>query len=364
MTTELNAISPMAAYVASFFDFSAPAWTMMVAAITIHWFVLLLPPVALMGYLDRKVGADVQMRIGPNRVSPFGIFQFLADMLKLFFKEDAGPDAQEGWLFRWGVVASIGCVFLAIGSIPMSESWVLSNLDAGIVCVIAALAFSSLCLFWAAYSAQSQWSVLSAFRILAMIASYLVPLVVSLISPILIAGGPSFEKIIAAQGGAPWKWIIFHNPGSMLSGAAMFLSLQIWQARGPFDLFKSPGEIAGGLAAEYSGARLGLVGFLEYLSLFLASAFIVTTFFGGWQTPFNLESFGRAANLVEWLVFMTKIFVFVFVSTWIRWSLPSLRIDQIVNLSWRILVPIGLAGGALTSIWMVIFKAGGAGNFL
>lgn len=364
MNAELASISPLAAYIGSFIDTALPVWALLLAATVVSWFFLLIPPVLVLGYLDRKLGADIQMRIGPNRVSSFGVFQAVADAVKLFFKEDSAPEAQEEWLFRWGSVGAIIAVFLAIGSIPMAESWALANLDAGVVCVVAALVLSSLCLFWASYSAHSQWSVLSSFRIIALITAYIVPLALTLIPPVLIAGSPNLENIVRSQGGAPWRWNVFHNPGTVMSCAAMFLALQIWQARAPFDHSHAPGEIAGGYTAEYSGLRKGLLSFLEYSSLFLACAFIVTTYLGGWQTPFNLESFGRAANLVEWLLFMMKIFSLVFVSIWIRWSLPSLRVDQIVSLSWRILVPMGLFGSALTAVWLVAFNGKGIGDFL
>lgn len=364
MSLELGAISPLAAYLGSFIDMLLPTWVLLLLATAVYWFFLLLPPVLVLGYLDRKLGADIQMRIGPNRVPGFGFFQAIADSMKLFFKEDSAPLAQEEWLFRWGSVAAIIAVFLAIGSIPMAESWALANLDAGVVCVIAALGLSSLCLFWAAYSAQSQWSVLSSFRVLALITAYIVPLAVTLIPPVLIAGSPNLEAIVRAQGGMPWKWNAFHNPGTLLSCAALFLALQIWQARAPFDHYHAPGEVAGGFTAEYSGLRKGLLAFLEYASLYLSCAFIVTTYLGGWQTPFNLESFGRAANLVEWLLFSIKSFSLVFLSIWIRWSLPSMRIDQIVSLSWRILVPMGLLGSACTAVWLVVFNGRGIGDFL
>lgn len=364
MNAELSAISPMAAYVASFLETAWPAWSMILLAIGIHWFMLLLPPLALIGYLDRKLGADIQMRIGPSRVSVFGVFQVVADTLKLLFKENADPETQESWLFRWGMVASIVCVFIGIGSIPLAESWAIANLDSGAVTVMCTLIASSLCIFWTAYSARSQWSVLSAFRTLSLVATYVVPMAITLVSPVLLAGSPNLESIVRAQGGAPWKWFMFHDPGTILSAAAMFLALQIWQGRTPFDHARSLGELSGGLTTEYSGTRLGLLKFLEYASLFLACAFFVTVYMGGWQTPFNLESFGRAANIVEWLALMAKILFLVFLSIWIRWSLPGLRLDQIIGLSWRILVPTGLVGSAATAIWMVVFNAKGFGDLL
>lgn len=364
MNADLSSISPLAAFVGSFIDASVPAWILILAAVALHWFILLLPPVIALGYLDRKLGADIQMRIGPNRVTAYGIGQGIADTIKAFFKEDSGPETQESFLFRWGAVGAIVCAFMAIGSIPMAEQWALSNLDSGVVFVLTALGFSNLCMFWAAYSAHSEWAVLSAFRILAVISAYIVPIALAMLPPILVAGSSSFEEIVRAQGGLPWKWNIFHNPGTLFSGVALFVALLIWQARPPFDHYRAGGEVAGGLSAEYSGLRNGMLGLLEYISVLLACALIVSAYLGGWRTPFGLESFGRAANLVQWLFFTVKVFTLVLISIWIRWSLPRLRIDQIVNLSWRVLVPMGLLGAIVTAVWMVVFGGKGIGDYL
>lgn len=364
MNADLSTVSPLAAFVGSFIESSLPAWVLILAAVALHWFLLLMPPVIVLGYLDRKLGADIQMRIGPNRVNVYGIAQGVADTIKAFFKEDNGPNTQEGFLFRWGSVGAIVCVFTAIGSIPMAEQWALSNLDSGVVYVLTALGFSNLCMFWAAYSAHSEWAVLSAFRILAAISAYIVPVALAMLPPILVGGSASFDQIVRAQGGLPWNWIIFHNPGTLFSGAALFLALLIWQARPPFDHFRASGEVAGGLTAEYSGLRNGLLGLLEYVSVLLACSLIVAAYLGGWRTPFDLESFGRAANLVQWLFFTVKVFALALMSIWIRWSLPRLRVDQIVNLSWRVLVPMGLLGAIITAVWMVVFGGKGIGDFI
>jgi NADH-quinone oxidoreductase subunit H len=364
MNAELGAISPLAAYLGSFLSQTSSIWLLLLFAIMMHWFVLLAPPVLVMSYLDRKLGADIQMRIGPNRVSLAGLLQGLADVMKSFFKEDGGPNTQDGGILRLGVIASTICLIGALSIIPMAESWALVNLDSGIVWIIGALIFSNLCLFWAAYSAESQWSVLSAYRVLSMISAYTAPIAVAAVVPILIAGGPNLDAIVRAQGGAPWKWIVCHDPGAVLSCVAFYVALLVWQGRAPFDHSKAFGEIAGGFESEYSGLRRNMIGLLEYVSMFLASALIVTLYLGGWRTPFNLESFGRAADLVQWLVFLAKTFALVFISIWVRWSLPRMRIDQIVGVAWRVLVPLGILGAFLTASWLVFFNGRGLGDFL
>lgn len=364
MNTGLETISPLAAYLGSFIAAEVPSWLLVFLAVTLHWGLLLVPSVAVLGFLDRKMGADVQMRIGPNRVPMSGFFQSLADTVKLFFKEDKRGGIEHGWLFSWGIIVSITSLFSALGLLPVAESWSLSNVDSGAVLVLFAMVFSHLCLFWTAYSAPSRWSTVSAFRILPVIASYIVPLAIALIPVVLVAGSANFDQIARAQGGLPWKWILFHNPGSLLSGITMFVALLIWQSRNPFDHYLARGEIDAGFVACYSGLRKGLIYFLEYVSLLLALGFMVATYMGGWQTPFNLATFGRASNLVHWLVFSAKALFLGILCIWIRWSLPRLRSDQIITLSWRILVPMGLVGAMVTSLWLVLFNGRGFGDFI
>jgi NADH-quinone oxidoreductase subunit H len=364
MNGELVAVSPLAAYLGSFLTMEPPAWALVGAAVVLFWFVFLLPSLAAINYLDRKLGADIQMRIGPNRVSAYGFAQIVADTVKALFKEDSGTASGEPVFFKWGVTAAILCVFLAATNIPIAESWAVANQDSGVVFVIAALALRDLCVFWAAYSAESAWSVLSAFRAISVIASSTVPVALGFVPPVLISGALSFDSIVRAQGGAPWRWNLFHDPGSFLAFGALFWGLFVWQGRAPFDACRGSGELAGGYAAEQSGLRRGLTRFLDYISLYLASALVVTTYLGGWQTPFSLESFGRAANIVQYMIFAIKALALVFLSIWIRWSMPRLRVDQIMSLSWRFLVPLALLGSGIAGIWLVAFNGKGIGDFL
>ncbi|MEW6057430.1 MAG: complex I subunit 1 family protein [Bdellovibrionota bacterium] len=364
MNADLNAISPLAAYLGSFFSATIPGWVLVSLAVFVHGFLLTLPPIVAIGFMDRKFGADIQMRIGPNRVPLYGFFQVIADAIKLLFKENLEPVLQERFLFRWGIPAAIVVMFAAVGSIPMSQSWAISNLESGLVAVLTALGVSNLCIFWAAYSAESQWSVLSSFRIIGTLVTYIIPVAVALVPPVLVAGSPNFDQIVRVQGGMPWNWIVLHNPGTLLSFLCLFFGLSIWQGRTPFDHHDSLVEVAGGVSSEFSGLRHGFVSILKTLSMFLSCALIVTTYLGGWRTPLNLESFGRAANLVEWLFFITKVFFLVFLSIWIRWSLPRMRIDQMIKLSWRCLVPVGLFSIFFVAVWMVIFNGRGLGDFL
>ena len=360
----LDQISPFAAFLASFSDTAWPAWVLLIIAAAVYWSLLVVPQIALLSYMDRKLGADVQMRIGPNRVGPYGIIQPVADFLKLFFQEELSPKTQERALFRWGPLAAVVCVVWAVGSIPMADHWVLSSPESGLILVVCALTLSHLCLFWAGYSVESAWSALSSFRMLASAALYLVPIAMSLIPPVLISGSVNLFEIMASQGGYPWRWNAFHDPGAALSCLVLFASLQFWQGRLPMDFARADGEIAGGSLVEYSGLRKGIVSSLQHLGLFLSCALLVTVYFGGGAVPFDLESLGRAANLVQWTFFTIKVFATAWVLIWIRWSLPRMRIDQAIRLSWKILLPAGIAGALLSAFWAVVTGGRGLGDFL
>ena len=366
MNDEINLISPFAGYLATFVQgmddgifhsILSSSRVLIFLSILIFWFILYLPQISLIEFFDRKLGADIQMRIGPNRVGRFGLFQFLADFLKSLFKEDVFSEYKEEALFKWGIVLSNTFIFLAMIVIPMSENWVLSSLDAGCVWIVFCLGMSQLSMFWASYSVVSEWSMLSAFRVFAMLAAYIAPITFSILVPMMLCGSSSMSAIVKGQTGMPWGWVAFQNPGALMGFVALFIAMLAWVGRNPFDHSKAEEEISGGYSYEYSGIRKNLILFNEYSSLFLSSAFIVSLYLGGWQTPFNLESFGRAANIVQWLFFSFKISILVFFSIWIRWSLPRLRIDQVILITWKILMPTSLVGVLINIAWMVFVRS-------
>lgn len=353
MTADLERISPFAAWLFSFFGVRVPAWIMVLTAVSIYGFFVILPQLAALGYLDRKLGADIQMRIGPNRVGPAGLFQGIADALKLLFKQDARPGSA-GMAFRFAPVLVLCVLFLAVGSIPVSKDWALSSVDSGLAHLLAALLLSRFFLFWSAYSANNPWSALSAFRILAHVSFYLLPLAVAFLPPVLVSGSIDMGGILSSQGGWPWRWTLFHDPGALIGGLVFFGAMHIWQCRAPFDFTSAESEISGGAWSEYSGARKGLVSVIEFAGLYLSCGLFAVLYLGGGNVPFGLDSFGRAASLVHFTALTIKIFALAAVSIWARWSLPRLCAGQVVSFSWKVLLPFGIVSVLSTALWMAL----------
>ncbi len=361
---DLKNISPLAMYLSSFFAVPLPVAAALILAILFYWFCLVLPPVLAMQLFERKLGAHIQMRIGPNRVSQLGLLQPFADILKSLFKTNALPLTQERFLYFFGPFLTLLCVFLALLNVPFTSHWIVTNLDSGLVFIVIMMLASHLISFWSGYGIKSQWSVLSVFRMFYLVITYIVPLAFSILPVVLISGSINLVTIVEQQGGLPWQWLAFHNPGAMLSCIVLFLSLYIWQNRSPFNLAFVQHEIMQGVVAEYSGLQKTIFSFIEYATFYLSCAFFIVVYLGGGQTPFGLQSFGKAAPLIEWLYFLLKLFIIVFFSIWLRWSLPRVSINQLIYLSWRVLTPLGLLGTILCLLWLAMTRGMGISDFL
>lgn len=357
-------VIPLANYFGTFFDSPIPSFFVILLAISFYTVLFFIISVALVGYLERKIAADIQMRVGPNRAGPIGAFQIFADFLAAIFKQDSIPTRARRRLFISAPLFLMSFIMIAFGAIPFADSWVLSNFDWSAVFVVVMLGLIHLMMFFAGYSTGSAWSILSSFRGLVLFLSFLCPVALSLLAPILIAGDGSISSIVAIQGGAPWKWMVISYPPTILSFFSMFVGLLIWQGRAPFNLTASEGSMLQGLTSEYSGVRASYFEYIKSAQLFFSSCLLVTIFLGGWHFPVDIESFGRAACIFQCLFFLLKVFVLTMFSIWIRWALPSVRVQQVLALSWRILVPLALSSSLLTGLWMVMTKGHGMGDLL
>lgn len=361
---DLIPLSPFADFIATYFDDGANPWLALILAVIVHSIFFLCFVSAILAYMDRKIGADIQMRIGINRTGPFGVAQGLADGIKFIFKEDLVPNHVRGLFFHWGPTLAIVATFVAFGTIPLSESWFLSNMSWGVVFVVAMLGMVQLILFLAGYSSGSPWAIIGSFRLIALMTAFIAPVSISVLPVILITGSGSLVDIAKVQGGAPWNWLVFSYPTTIPAFVVIYAGLLIWGGRAPFDLAYGGKEIAGGLLTEYSGLRKGYLQSLQHFQVLLSSSLVVALFLGGWNVPLNMESIGRAANIVQYLVFMAKVFLLVLIGIWIRWSLPRLRVDQVLNFSWKVLVPIALLSSVGTAFWLVLTSGRGIGDFL
>src|SRR6266446_2951319 len=273
----------------------------------------------IFSWAERRIAARMQSRVGPNRVGPAGVLQWLADAVEPLFKEDLIPAGADNVLFR------AAPYFMMVG-------------------------FA--CLFGAIRSA-------------AQIISYEIPAGMALMIPVLLAGTMSTQGIIRAQGPWPWQWFIFDDPAATAAFFIFFISALAEGNRTPFDLPEAESELVSGYNTEYSGMRFSYFFLVEWGNMWVMSALAVTMFLGGWQIPgLSVERFdaltggmGVVAEVASLLIFALKTLFFVFVVMWLRWTLPRIRVDQMMNMCWKYLVPASFTGVLFVAAWMLLVNA-------
>ncbi|HEX2098636.1 MAG TPA: NADH-quinone oxidoreductase subunit NuoH [Rubrobacteraceae bacterium] len=301
---------------------------------------LVLNLAAILTMAERKVSAYIQLRYGPNRVGPRGLLQPAADVFKLFSKENISPSRADVWIFLLAPIALFipaAAVWLVI---PFAPGAVVADLNIAIVFFIAITSIGALGVIMAGYGSRSNFSLLGALRGAAQMISYEVPLILSLLGVIMLAGSLSLVDVVNAQAGGFWHWYF-------LPQFPMFVTFYIAglaeARRVPFDLPEGESEISGGFMVEYSGMTWGLIQASEFASMALISAMHVTLFLGGWQPPVDALDFGN----FNWVWFGLKTALIMFTFQWIRWTVPRLRMDQLMDFGWKVLVPACL-------IWLFV----------
>jgi NADH-quinone oxidoreductase subunit H len=314
--------------------------------------------VAYMVWLERKVAARFQDRIGPNRVGPLGLLQPIADAIKLVTKEDLVPRDADGWVHLAAPVLVIVSAFLVLAVIPFAANMAPVNLPSGLVYLVAVSSISPLGIFLAGWSSRNKYSLLGAMRAVAQLVSYEVPQVLSMIPIVLWAGSLSLVTIFDRQ--LEFGWFIASPPG-LLAFAILFIASIAEVNRTPFDLPEAESEIIAGYHTEYSGMRFGLFFLAEYLSVFAVSCLATALFLGGGspipfvEFPTSLLSDAPfsyvAVDLILLPIFMAKVLFFIFVMFWIRATLPRMRVDRLMNFAWKFLVPLSIANVLFAGIW-------------
>jgi NADH-quinone oxidoreductase subunit H len=293
-------------------------------------------------YMLRKVLGHLHIRLGPTRVGPFGMFQTLMDVVKLLTKEDFIPAMADRWLFVLAPLVVFVPSFMAYLALPFSETWRFANLDSGLLYTLAVLSFVPIGVLMAGWGSNSKWSLIGGLRAAAQQISYEVPLLLSVLGVVMMAGTMNLGDIVEAQRGF-WlgfvpRWFILPQ----LGGFALFLVAALAELnQTPFDMSEAESELVSGFANEYSGMRFGFLFLAEFSNSFVISALAVTLFFGGWL------GVGPIAGPV---VFMIKTYAGIFVLMWIRGTLPRVRIDQMLSLGWKALIPLSLAWVMLTGV--------------
>lgn len=336
-----------------FSEHMSPGWTT-----TVEWVIvgiLYLLFVALLGlfliYAERKVCAAFQQRIGPNRVGPWGLIQTIADFIKLMMKEIITPRKADKFLYNLAPVIVIVSMFLALAAIPFAPGLQGLDFDIGVFYLSAVSSLGVIGILLAGWASNNKYSLIGAIRSGAQIISYELSIAMSLITIVILAGTMQFSGIVEGQRDL---WFIFkgHIP-AFIAFVVFIIAGTAETNRGPFDLAEAESELTAGFHTEYSGIKFALFYLAEFINMFIVSAVAATVFLGGWM-PLHFgswNSFNQVMDLIPPVIwFFLKSFGIVFIIMWLKWSFPRLRVDQILTLEWKYLLPINLFNIVLMTI--------------
>jgi NADH-quinone oxidoreductase subunit H len=308
---------------------------------------LVLNLAAILTMAERKASAYIQLRFGPNRVGPRGLLQPAADVFKLFSKENLSPNSADRWIFLAAPIALFIPAAVVWLTVPFAPGAVVADLNIAVVFFIAVTSIGALGVIMAGYGSRSNFSLLGALRGAAQMISYEVPMILSLLGVIMLAGSLSLVDIVNAQAGGFWHWYFLPQFPMFI---AFYIAGLAEARRVPFDLPEGESEIVGGFMVEYSGMTWALIQAAEFASMALISAITAALFLGGWQPPIDALDLGN----FNWVWFGLKTSLIIFTFQWVRWSLPRLRMDQLMDFGWKILVPATLVWLFVTAGVMLI----------
>ena len=314
-------------------------------------------------YAERKVAAFMQDRIGPNRAGPFGLLQPLADGAKLFFKEEIIPNTSNKLLFILGPGLAMLTAMMTSAVIPWGSSieifgknfdLQIADVNIGILYVFGVVSMGVYGIMIGGWASNNKFSLLAALRGASQVISYELAMGISLIALLMFTGTLSMKEIVEQQMAKGHLWNVVYQPLAFL----IFMVCAFAECnRTPFDLPEAENELNMGYHQEYSSMKLGFYLFAEYINMFISSAIMVTLFFGGYDIPFLDESLlsPNVAAIIGVVAFMLKIFFFIFLFMWVRWTVPRFRYDQLMNLGWKKLLPLALVNMLITAaviLWM------------
>ena len=330
---------------ASLHNYMSPFWTTITEMLIIGVLILLFYAVIglFLVYAERKVCAFMQNRLGPNRVGPFGIFQTIADLFKLLFKELIPIKNADGFLFNLAPFIVIIASFMAIAAIPFAKGLHAIDLNIGVLYVMAVSAMGVIGVLLAGWSSNNKYSLIGAMRSGAQIVSYELSVGLSIITIIILAGSMQLSVIVEAQRDG---WFIFkgHIP-AFIAFIVFLISSTAETNRGPFDLAEAESELTAGYHTEYSGIKFAFFFLAEYINMFIVASIAATVFLGGWM-PFHVgrwEGFNYIMDFIPpFIWYIGKTFFVIFLMMWFKWTFPRLRIDQLLTLEWKYLLPINL----------------------
>jgi len=307
-------------------------WTCIVMIITLNVLILI--------WLERKISAFIQQRLGPNRLGPYGFFQTIADTLKLLTKEDIIPSRTDKWIFMTAPMFFIIVAVMLYAVLPMGKDMTVVNLNVGLFYFISVGSLSTICLLMAGWGSNNKWSLLGAMRAVAQMISYEIPLAFSLLGVVMITGSLNLSEIVVAQHRI---WFIILQP---IAFVTYFIAATAELNRGPFDMPEAEQELTAGAYTEYTGMRWALFFLAEYTNLVAVSALASTLFLGGWQGPI----------LPSWLWIILKTYLIMLVFMWLKWTFPRIRMDHLMSFSWKVLIPVSLLNIVITGAGIDFFR--------
>jgi NADH-quinone oxidoreductase subunit H len=330
----------------------APDWVIQMASSLINIAGLLgtfLTLFALISVLERKILGRMQNRYGPNRVGPYGLFQPVADGIKMLIKEDIVPIRADKILHFLAPIMIAATAILALGVIPYGRNMTPFSIDGGILFFFAVGSTTELAVFMAGWGSNNKFSMLGAMRAIAQMVSYELPLVIVTLPVVMVVGSLSPDAIVAAQEGHGFgflpHWFVF-TPWGAAAFILFFVSGLVESNRTPFDVPEGESEIVAGHMTEYSGFKYATFFMAEYFGMFAISGLAVTLFLGGWHTPIAWLQF-----VPSYVWFFVKLSILLFVFIWIRGTLPRTRVDQVMNFAWKFMLPMAFTCVIAAAVW-------------
>jgi len=330
----------------------APDWIVQTASSLINIFALLgvfLTLFAAISVLERKILGRMQNRYGPNRVGPFGLFQPIADGIKMLIKEDIVPARADKIVHFLAPILIAATAVLALGVIPYGRNMTPFAIDGGILFFFAVGSTTELAVFMAGWGSNNKFSMLGAMRAIAQMISYELPLIITTLPVVMVVSSLSPDAIVAAQDGYAFafvpRWFVF-TPWGAAAFILFFVSGLVESNRTPFDVPEGESEIVAGHMTEYSGFKYATFFMAEYIGMFAISGLGITLFLGGWHSPI------RALEVIpSYVWFFAKLSTLLFVYIWIRATLPRTRVDQVMNFAWKFMLPMAFTCVIAAAVW-------------
>jgi len=331
-----------------------PAWlsVSVIGAVLAVGAFLFIAVFALVGiWLERKISGHMQDRLGPMEVGGWhGWAQTIADTVKLLIKEDIIPEKADKFLFKFAPFVVFTASMATFAVIPWSRKFIPANLNVGILYALAVSSLVVIGILMGGWSSNNKWSLYGAMRSAAQMVSYEIPVALSLIAAILVSGTLDMQGIVHSQAGTLFSWNAFRFfPLTFIAFIIYFIASLAEVNRTPFDLPEAESELVAGFHTEYSGMRWAFFMLAEYANMFVVSAISATVFLGGWQAPFAFLDFIPGP-----IWFLIKVMSLVFVQMWLRWTLPRIRVDQLMYTAWKVLTPFSFALILIISLWKVL----------